>query len=109
MLILPGGPAFQYCKDNIEGGSSLSPGSAATPGTANVAGTAVTIATVSPLAKDACLVYMQIGFSRTTTSTIDRSQSMDLLIDPAGGTSWSSLIDGILVGAWMCKPALVAR
>lgn len=105
MLVLPGSPAFQWCKDNLEGGSSLTPGSTITAGSpANTASSALAIGTVSPLAKDACLLVLEIGSTRTSTSAIDRSESLDIVVDPAGGTSYSSLIDNIIMGGFDLQP-----
>lgn len=97
-LILPGGPCFQYCVDNLSGvtPSSSQPGTAFTYGGANSDGAAVAVVS-SPLAYDCHYLVVGIGMAAQTSGE-NNSALMDVLIDRAGGTSWGSFIDNLLYG-----------
>lgn len=69
-------------------------GTAVTAGASNSDGSAVTL--LSALTHD--VEYLVIGAGRFSAVNEDTSTLLDILIDPAGGTSWSSLIDDLLVG-----------
>lgn len=65
-----------------------------TSATANTDGTAVTL--LSALAHD--VEFVAIGLTQGSSSGANHGFLMDLLIDPAGGTSWSALINDLMVG-----------
>lgn len=94
-LILPGGPGFTFCVDNIiaSPGTVLT-GTNFTTGASNADGSVVTV--LSALAQDLC--YLVIGFAGTSATTEDQNTLADILIDRAGGTSWSSFIDDLVIG-----------
>lgn len=93
-LILPPW-AFANEVDTMTGTPpATSPGVSFTTGAANTDGTAVTL--LSALAFDAH--YLVIGFSSTRASAVDHNALADILIDPAGGSSWVSLIDDLSCG-----------
>lgn len=107
-LILPGGPSWAYCSHNLSAvlatGVSVF-GTQVTSGTASADGTAVTL--LSALAHDA--EYLQLRFGSVAgASSIDNNALMDILIDPAGGTSWSVLIPSLAV-AGLTNPFTTAN
>lgn len=86
---------FAYCTDNHPNTpSSSSPGTACTPGTSNADGTPVSL--ISAIAHDVHKIVVHV--TNTNTSTAARYQLMDILIDPAGGTSWASWIEDLVCG-----------
>ena len=98
-LAIPhGGPGFTFEADVFSGAAPpAAVGGVAftTAASANVDGTAVTV--LSALARDAC--YLVLSFAQTSGIGVPPQVMADILIDPAGGTSWSSLIDDLLVGS----------
>lgn len=94
-LILPAGPSFAHWTDNL---SDMS-GAAAfgTPHQAGASGVFSTPGTVlSALTHDCELLCL--GWGGFGVSGADQSTLLDVLVDPSGGTSWSVLIEHVLVG-----------
>ena len=93
-LIKPNGPDWAYCSHNLASTpSETTPGLAnVTAGLSNADGSAVTI--MSALAHD--VEYLRLLIACSLTSGAVNDILMDLLIDPAGGTSWSVLIPSIM-------------
>jgi hypothetical protein len=103
--MLPAGPCFAHWSDNLrltgDSGSSAPNdnnngfGTDITCGASSADGTAVTL--LPALAHDC--EYLWLGICGTgVTGGAANNSLMDLLIDPAGGTSWTSIIDDLLVG-----------
>jgi hypothetical protein len=95
-LLQQPGPAFQFEVDNLTG-TPPAPGSLGTNftfGASNADGTAVSV--LSALAVEC--QYLVLGITGTGTSAEDNSALLDVLIDRAGGTSWSSFIDDLVCG-----------
>lgn len=100
MLALP--PfRFAYCSGNLPHGSATGTPPAATvgvnfsAGASNADGTAVTLKT--NVAHDVHLVV--IGIGGVQISNGDSGALADILVDPAGGTSWSAgFIDNLVCG-----------
>lgn len=99
-LMIPNGPAFAHWSDNY--GALADPadgvsgfGVGITAGTSSADGTVVTL--LSALAHDC--EYLWVALSGIGTSGTATAALMDILVDPAGGTSWASLIDDLLVGS----------
>jgi hypothetical protein len=96
-LIIPSGPAFAHWTTNF--GSTVAantPSGFGTPitiGASNSDGTAVTL--ISALSHDC--EYLWLGFCGFTLLSTAPTALLDILIDPAGGTSWTSLIDDLIV------------
>jgi len=97
-LILP--PfAFADCTDNLSGstppagnaiGTSFTSG-----GSQHTDGTAVSV--ISALTHD--VHYLVVSFGGVSgTATADTACLADILIDPAGGTSWTALINDLVIG-----------
>lgn len=96
-LLVPNGPAFAHWSDNLRFASPdgfIGVGSAVVPGASNADGSAVTLL---PALTHDCeyLVLAVSGFGLSGSNT---SALLDILIDPAGGTSWSELISDLLCG-----------
>ena len=99
-LIYPSGPSWAHYSHNMSsalaaGGTTF--GTQVASGVSNADGSAVTI--LPALGHDA--EYLRIVLASTLTVAVDNSALMDILIDPAGGTSWSVLIPSLAV-AGLC-------
>lgn len=96
-LMVPSGPSFANYSDNFgpltaDGTTGFGVGVAM--GTSNADGSDTAI--LSALAHDC--EYLWIGIANTSASAEAPAALMDLLVDPAGGASWSNLITDLLVG-----------
>ena len=85
-----GGPAFTFATTNIAPGS---PGTVVTFGNSNADSTQTTLLTA--LAYDAHLLVVSFG---GTNLAEENNALADILIDRAGGTSWSAFIDDLVAG-----------
>jgi hypothetical protein len=83
---------FAYCTDN--NAATTSPGTAFTAGASGVDGAAVTC--IAALAHDVHHIRLRIG--GLGANGLDTNSAGDLLVDPAGGTSWSALINDLVCG-----------
>jgi hypothetical protein len=94
-LIMPNGPDWGFCAHNFPAGISLgSIGTLVTAGASNADGTAVTL--LSSLSRD--VEYLRLFISGPGASAQDTTCLVSILIDPAGGTSWSTLIAYLCTG-----------
>lgn len=89
-------PPFRFANevDNLTGTPGTSGGTNFTAGASNADSTAVTL--LSALAFDVHFLYLSFG--GLGSSAVDSACLADILIDPAGGTSWASLIDDLTIG-----------
>jgi hypothetical protein len=96
-LIIPKGPSWKYYESNISGTpGTVSPGTAVAAGTDDADGSVVTL--IAELDRD--VEYIRLSISDFILfGGIDCSTLLDILYDPAGGTSWQSLIDDLIAGA----------
>jgi hypothetical protein len=97
MLILP--PfAFANCTDNFSGSTptNSNSGTAVTAAAgANADGTAASLIAAVP--HD--IHYLVVGIGCVTAqSTTDTAALIDILVDPAGGTTWEACIDDLVCG-----------
>ncbi len=92
---------YAYLTESYAGNPTNSPGTSVVGGYSNADGTAVALIG-TPLTHDVQLLDVIISAAvSNVTSTVDSSQIMDLLIDPAGGTAWDTtnvFIEGLLCG-----------
>jgi hypothetical protein len=106
-LLIPHGPSFEYCVDNLHTEAQASPtsniGDAVTAGASNADGTAVTL--LAALTHD--VEYLHIAARGFSTGNTNNSALADILFDPAGGTSWQELIPDLLVGQGIATSTLV--
>lgn len=87
-------PVFSYCSDNYAATPVTVPGTLWTAGASGSDGTAVTC--LSALAHDVHFLRVRIG--GIATAGADHNAAADLLVDPAGGSSWSPLINDLVCG-----------
>ena len=97
-LINPAGPSFAHWTDNL---GTFSSGT--TYGTQYEAGlNSGTPADASPATLLSALShdceYLVLGFSGFGEAGVNSATLLDILYDPAGGTSWTELISDLLVG-----------
>ncbi len=85
---------FSYCSENIGTLAATTFGVSFTAGGNNVDGTAVSM--LSALAHDVHLLV--IAISGINTAAADANAALDVLTDPAGGTSWGSFIADLCCG-----------
>lgn len=93
-LILPGGPSWAHYSHNLTNtitGTTF--GTQVASGTSSADGSAVTL--LSALSHD--VEYLKLTLGTSATSATENNALMDILIDPAGGTSWSVLIPSLAV------------
>src|SRR5215211_4435751 len=93
-LIIPRGPSWTHCTTNMTGTpNSTTPGTGITPGISNADGTTTSLFV---LTHDVFLFEISAGgffIPGNNGSTL-----LDVMIDPAGGTTWVELIPDLLVG-----------
>lgn len=96
-LIIPSGPDWAYCTHNFPSSVNAEAlGAAVTSsGTANTDGTAVDLFGAA-LSHD--VEYLRLSFSAAQASGANNDALATILIDPAGGTSWSTLIPFLICG-----------
>lgn len=96
MALITQSPAFAHWSDNIAlpSADGLDYGSGVAPGLSNADGSAVTL--LSALAHDC--EYLVLAVSGFSLSGANTSALLDILIDPAGGTSWSDFITDLTCG-----------
>ena len=102
-LIHTPGPAFQFCVDSMPGTPvTTTPGTNLASGSSNADGTAASV--LSALAQD--IQYLIVGVAGLGVTTNEQNSCLvDILVDPAGGTSWADLVSDIACGA---RPAQTA-
>ena len=89
--------AFSYSADNWSAATpSATPGTVLPQVTAVDTMTADTACIATPLAQDC--YWIEIEAWGTFVATTDTSALMDILYDPAGGTTWQILIPKLIVG-----------
>lgn len=95
MSLATAGPGFTRCTSNITGTpGTAGPGTNFTAGASNADGTAVEL--IADLTHDVHFVVIEFG--GLSTNTANGSSLADLLIDRAGGTSWSDFISDMIAG-----------
>lgn len=91
--VMPWG--FADCTDNLTGTPPAALiGTNFTAGASNADGTVVEV--LGDLAHDVHFLVVAIG--GINTSAANNNALLDVLVDPAGGTSWASLIDDLVCG-----------
>lgn len=92
-LIVPRGPDWNYYISNMSGTPNVSnsSGTSFTTGASNSDGTAVTV--FSALEQD--IEFLRVGFDDFDGIPTE-PMMFDVLVDPSGGSTWSSLIESLL-------------
>jgi hypothetical protein len=85
---------FARCTTNFPAAPSATAGTAFTAGASGVDGTAVAL--LSALTHDVHFLRIRVG--AVNLSGANCNAAGDLLVDPAGGTSWSALINDLACG-----------
>lgn len=94
-LILPGGPQWAHCTDNLASTPSFAaPCTAITAGGSNTKGSATQL--LSAITHD--VEYIRIGIAKFYQDASDSSALLDILTDPAGGANYNVLIPDLLAG-----------
>jgi hypothetical protein len=75
---------------------SATPGTSVTPGASNAEGSWVQIATAANMAYDSLLMFIAVGGGNT--SGAQKDHLLDIGVDPAGGTSYTAIINNIVCG-----------
>jgi hypothetical protein len=100
-MFAPNPITFAYATESYSGNSAVAPGATVTMGFSNTPGTAVALIGTA-LTHDVELLEITVSVSTATAlSGANTSAIIDILIDPAGGTSWDTtniLIEGLMVG-----------
>jgi hypothetical protein len=96
MALLIPAPDWGYCSHNIGNPTGINFGSGVTAGANNADGSAASV--MSALSHDVELLVIGLSGFGLAAGAINPCTLLDILIDPAGGTSWASLIDDLLVG-----------
>lgn len=105
-LIVPRGPQWAYYTDNYPATPSTSAfGTAVTAGANDTMGTAVEA--LDTIAHDC--EYLEITISGFNANATAHQVLLDILVDPAGGTSWSVLISGLLCGYTVASATTIPR
>lgn len=98
-LIVPQPPSFGYYANNapttVPTGTS-GVGTAMTAGASNAKGTAVSLLTIT---QD--VHFLRVGFGNFFANATNCSVLADILVDPAGGTSWQVRIPNLFAGNTM--------
>jgi hypothetical protein len=95
-LINPFGPSWAYCTHNLPSPPDAAAlGTSCAPGVNNADGAAVTL--LPALAHD--VEYLKLAISLSSSGGANNDILMDVLVDPAGGTSWTTLIPHLIAGA----------
>ncbi len=97
MRLFTQAPDWAHCSDNLPSTpSTTNVGTSVTCGANNADGTAVSV--LSALSHD--VEFLVIGFSSSSSSSgVNNSCLVDVLVDPAGGTSWAyTLVEDLLAG-----------
>jgi hypothetical protein len=96
-LIQPSGPSWAYCTHNLPATiNAAALGASCTTGVSNADGSSAPLFS-SALSHDA--EYLRLMISASVPSSGNNDILMTVLIDPSGGTSWSTLIPSLIVGA----------
>ena len=96
-LIIPKGPSWAYCSVSATTVAASPAGVSVTPGANNADGSAVDLFGGTPLAHD--VEYLRLSFNLSSSpSGLINALMAQILIDPAGGSSWATLIPNLVIG-----------
>ena len=101
MLYNSGLSSYGFTYDNWGANPSATPGTAITPGTGNAKGSWVQLASAANISTDCYWLYLQAHTGAVSSAA--KNQSLDLGVDPAGGTAYVVALADVLIGS---APAL---
>jgi hypothetical protein len=96
-------PSWGFTATSLTGTPGTTIGTVVTANANDADGTAVAL--ISALSRD--VEFLSVGAGAFAAATGNGSTLLDILVDPAGGTSWSVLISDLLVG-WTSTPGVAA-
>lgn len=86
---------FAHCTDNFPASiSDVSVGTSVTAGASNAEGTTASL--IAAISHD--VHFLVLAFSAITVTAVDTQVIADVMVDPAGGTSWSEFISNLVIG-----------
>lgn len=96
MALITKPPAWAYCTHNLASTPSTNIGTLVSAGANNADGASVS--GITAVTHD--IEYLVIGYQAFSSVSANNSTLLDILVDPAGGSSWDStpLISDLLVG-----------
>lgn len=96
-MLVPGLSSYGFTYDNWGANPSLTLGTSVTPGATNAEGSYTQIATGANISRDCYWVEFLIVAG--STSTAQKDHLLDIGVDNAGGTSYTTVISNIVCGA----------
>jgi hypothetical protein len=96
MLAAPGLSYYSFLTDNWSGSFANNEGTSVTPGASNAEGSWTQIIAAASVTTD--LYWLRVSVVGGATSAQDKSQLMDIGVDPAGGSSFTAVISNIVMG-----------
>lgn len=97
-MLFPGPlTAYNFSYDNWGANPSTTPGTSVVPGASNAEGSWTQVASSANIAQDCYWVFIQVLGGLTSATA--KNHLLDLGIDPAGGTSYTSFFSNFQVGS----------
>jgi len=96
MLLNPVGNFFNWKYTNWTTPSSSSAGTSVIPGASNAEGAWTQIASAANIAQDVYCIWIMV--SSGSSSSNQKDHLLDIGVDPAGGTSYTAIINNIVCG-----------
>lgn len=88
---------YNFIFDNWGANPGATPGTSVIPGASNVEGTYTQIASSANISEDCFLLYLRVSDGATSANI--KSHLLDIGVDPAGGSSYTAIINNIVCGA----------
>jgi hypothetical protein len=95
----PGLSRFAWTFDNFGANPGATPGTSVTPGISNAEGSWTQLATSANVAHNVFGLFLRISDNAASSPTTGKNFLLDLGVDPAGGTSYTSIINNIVCGS----------
>lgn len=96
MLFSPGLSSYGFTYDNWGANPSSTAGTSVTPGATNAEGSFTQVASGANIARDVYWMTLRV-FAAAVTGN-DKSQLIDIGVDPAGGSSYTAVISNLVCG-----------
>lgn len=99
MLHVPSFSKASFVYDNFGSNPSATPGTSVTPGISNAEGSWTQLASSGNISQDVYGFFLWIFANAVASPTTGKNFLLDFGVDPAGGSSYSSIIDNIVCGS----------